>query len=76
VSSPSRLPVVRRLALRGIPYQHVPRPGFPHAFGPEISWYRLSLGDEWQYAVRDNGIAFYVTPALQGTKVFLFWRKA
>jgi type VI secretion system protein ImpJ len=76
VASPSRLPAVRRLALRGIPFQHVPHPAFPHAFGPEISWYKLSLGEEWQYAQRDNGMAFFVTPALQGTQVFLFWRRA
>ncbi|HEX8436713.1 type VI secretion system baseplate subunit TssK [Archangium sp.] len=76
VASPARLPVVRRLALRGIPFQHVPHPAFPHAFGPEISWYKLSLGEEWQFALRDNGMAFFVTPALQGTQVFLFWRRA
>jgi type VI secretion system protein ImpJ len=76
VASPSRLPAVRRLALRGIPFQHVPHPAFPHAFGPEISWYKLSLGEEWQYALRDNGMAFYVTPSLQNTQVFLFWRRA
>jgi type VI secretion system protein ImpJ len=76
VASPSRLPAVRRLALRGIPFQHIPHPAFPHAFGPEISWYKLSLGEEWQYALRDNGMAFYMTPALQGTQVFLFWRRA
>jgi type VI secretion system protein ImpJ len=76
LASPSRLSAVRRLALRGIPLQHVPHPAFPHAFGPEISWYKLSLGEEWQYALRDNGMAFYVTPALQNTQVFLFWRRA
>jgi len=76
VASPSRLPVVRRLALRGIPFQPVAHPAFPHAFGPEISWYKLSLGEEWQFALRDNGMAFYATPALQGTQVFLFWRRA
>ncbi len=76
VASPARLPAVRRLALRGIPLQHVPHPAFPHAFGPEISWYKLSMGEEWQYAQRDNGMAFYATPALQGTQVFLFWRRA
>lgn len=76
LASPSRLPVVRRLALRGIPLTPVQHPAFPHAFGPEISWYKLSLGEEWQYALRDNGMAFYVTPALQGTQVFLFWRRA
>ncbi len=76
VASPSRLPAVRRLALRGIPFQHVPHTSFPHAFGPEISWYKLTLGEEWQHALRDNGMAFYVTPALQGRQVFLFWRRA
>lgn len=76
VASPSRLPVVRRLALRGIPLQHVAHPAFPHAFGPEISWYKMSLGEEWQFALRDNGMAFYVTPTLQGTQVSLFWRRA
>jgi type VI secretion system protein ImpJ len=76
LAGPSRLPVVRRLALRGIPFQHIPHPAFPHAFGPEISWYKLSMGEEWQYALRDNGIASYVTPALQGTQIFLFWRRA
>ncbi|MFL5349772.1 MAG: type VI secretion system baseplate subunit TssK [Hyalangium sp.] len=76
VASPSRLPVVRRLALRGIPFKLVEHPGFPHAFGPEITWYKLSLGEEWQYALRDNGMAFFVTPALQGHQVFLFWRRA
>jgi len=76
LASPSRLSAVRRLALRGIPFQHVQHPAFPHAFGPEISWYRLTLGEEWQYALRDNGMAFYVTPSLQGHQVFLFWRRA
>ncbi len=76
LASPSRLPAVRRLALQGIPFKLVEHPSFPHAFGPEISWYKLSLGEEWQYALRDNGMAFYMTPALQGTQVFLFWRRA
>jgi type VI secretion system protein ImpJ len=76
LASPSRLPVVRRLALKGIPFQHVPYPEFPHAFGPEIDWYLLSPGDEWRYTLREDGLAFYVTPTLDGTKVSLFWRKA
>ncbi|SEL89336.1 type VI secretion system protein ImpJ [Stigmatella aurantiaca] len=76
MASPSRLSAVRRLALRGIPFEYVPHPAFPHAFGPEISWYKLSLGEEWQHALRDNGMAFFATSALQRTQVFLFWRRA
>jgi type VI secretion system protein ImpJ len=75
LASPSRLPVVRRLALKGIPFRHVPYPEFPHAFGPEIDWYLLVQGEEWRYALREDGVAFYVTPTLEDTKVSLFWRK-
>lgn len=76
VASPSRLPTVRRMALKGVPFHHVPHPAFPHALGPEIDWYQLVRGDEWGYALREDGLAFYVTPALQGAQVSLYWRKA
>lgn len=76
LASPLRLPVVRRLALKGISYRHVPHPSFPHAFGPEIDWYQLTAtGEEWQYALREDGLAFFATPALEGTQVSLFWRR-
>lgn len=76
VASPSRLPVVRRLALKGIPFRHIPYPEFPHAFSQEIDWYQLVHGEEWRYALRENGVAFYSTPVLEGSKISLFWRKA
>ncbi|HEX8701270.1 MAG TPA: type VI secretion system baseplate subunit TssK [Myxococcaceae bacterium] len=75
LAGPSRLPTVRRVALKGIPYTHVPYPSFPHALGPEIDWYQLTPGEEWQQALREDGMAFYVTPALKGAHVSLFWRK-
>lgn len=76
LASPLRLPVVRRLALKGIGLRHVPHPAFPHAFGPEIDWYQLTAaGEEWQHALRENSIAFFTTPALEGAQVSLFWRR-
>ncbi|WP_141325437.1 type VI secretion system baseplate subunit TssK [Myxococcus faecalis] len=76
LAGPSRLATVRRMALKGIPFHHVPHPSFPHALGPEIDWYQLVQGEEWQFALRENGLAFYATPALQGAQVSLFWRRA
>lgn len=76
LSSPLRLPVVRRQALRGIPYRHLPHPGFPHSFDADIDWYQLVCeGEEWQAALREDGLAFSVTPAFEGAQVFLFWRR-
>jgi type VI secretion system protein ImpJ len=76
LASPSRLPVVRRLALKGIAFRHVPYPEFPHAFSQEIDWYQLVHAEEWRHALREEGMAFYATPALEGSKISLFWRKA
>jgi type VI secretion system protein ImpJ len=76
LASPSRLPVVRRLALKGISFKHVPYPEFPHAFSQEIDWYQLAQAEEWRYALRERGVAFYSTPAIEGSKISLFWRRA
>ena len=76
LASEGRLPLVRRLALTGIPFRYLPYPAFPHAFGPEIDWYQLQPGEEWDHAVREDSLAFYVTPALQDAQVSLYWRKA
>lgn len=76
LASPLRLPVVRRLALKGIPLRHVPHPSFPHSFGPEIDWYQVvASGEEWQYAVRENSLSFFTTPALEEVEVSFFWRR-
>lgn len=77
LASPLRLSVVRRQALRGVPYRHVAYPSFPHSFDADIDWYQLTLeSEEWQAALREDGLAFSVTPAFEGAQVFLFWRRA
>jgi len=76
LAGPSRLATVRRMALKGIAFDYVPHPSFPHALGPEIDWYKLVQGEEWQFALREDGLAFYATPALQGAQVSLFWRRS
>jgi len=77
LASPLRLPVVRRQALKGVPYRHVPYPSFPHSFDADIDWYQLTPeSDEWQAILREDGLAFAVTPSFEGAQVFLFWRRA
>ena len=45
-----------------------------HAFGPEVDFYRMNPGDEWDHALREDGLAFYALPALERVQVSLFWR--
>lgn len=76
IASPLRLPLVRRQALKGLTFRHVPYPSFPHAFDSDIDWYQLTTeGEEWQAVLREGGLSLPVTPPLEGAQVFLFWRR-
>lgn len=74
VSCTSRLALVHRLVLRGVPFKHVERPPFQHTFGPEVDFYLLQGGEEWNHVLRESAVAFYVHPVLEKANAFLFWR--
>ena len=77
LASPLRLSLVRRQALKGLTFRHVPYPAFPHSFDSDIDWYQLTTeGEEWQTVLREDGMALPVTPPLEGAQLFLFWRRA
>ena len=74
LSCTSRLALVHRLVLRGVPFKHVERPPFQHTFGPEVDFYQLQSGEEWEHVLRESALALYVHPALERSNLFLFWR--
>ncbi len=74
LSCTSRLALVHRLVLRGVVYKHVERPPFQHTFGPEVDFYHLQDGEEWEHVMRESSLSLYVHPVLERCNVFLFWR--
>ncbi|HND11140.1 MAG TPA: type VI secretion system baseplate subunit TssK [Pseudomonadota bacterium] len=70
----SRLALVHRLVLKGIPFRLLERVHFQHSFGPEMDFYQLTLNEEWQHVLREGAIAFYQPPALEKVNAYLFWR--
>jgi type VI secretion system protein ImpJ len=70
----SRLSLVHQRALRGVAYQRIETPPFHHNFSPQVEFYRLSPGEEWDYALRDGRIAFFHREEMQGMRSFLYWR--
>lgn len=74
VACTSRLALVHRLVLRGVPFKHIERPPFAHTFGPEVDFYQLQFGEEWNYVLREAALAFYIHPVLEKANAFLFWR--
>lgn len=74
LSCTSRLALVHRLVLRGVVYKNVERPPFQHTFGPEVDFYQLQDGEEWEHVIRESSLSLYIHPVLERCNVFLFWR--
>ena len=76
LSAPSRLVHIHRLALKGVPIKYLTQPNFPHSFGPDIEFYQLTTGEEWELALREGALGFYNQPMLEkAAGIFLFWRR-
>jgi type VI secretion system protein ImpJ len=74
LSCTSRLALIHRLVLRGVPFKYVEKPPFQHTFGPEVDFYQLQFGEEWNNVLREGALALYIHPVLEKANVFLFWR--
>lgn len=75
LASPSRLSMVHKLALEGIPLRKTDRPAIAHSFGPEVEFYQLAQGVEWDHAVREDAVAFYHRPDYDGLEFYLYWNR-
>ncbi len=73
LASLSRLPLVHRRALEGIPLQRIDRPALAASFGPEVEFYQLGLGEEWGHSVREGVVSFYDRPELAELEFYLYW---
>ncbi len=74
LASASRIVYVHRMALKGIPIKKVERLPFQHSFGPEIEFYRIIEGEEWDYALNDRSIAFYRQESMDDMEFYIYWR--
>lgn len=74
LSATSRLALVHRMVLRGVPFKLCERVHFQHAFGPEVDFHQLTMNEEWALAAREGSLSFYETSALEKAQAFLFWR--
>jgi len=73
MTGPSRLAMAHKLALPGIPLNKVDRPMLAHSFGPEVDFYQLTLGEEWDQVLRENAVAFYHGPQFAEMEFYLYW---
>ncbi|MCK5797002.1 MAG: type VI secretion system baseplate subunit TssK [Deltaproteobacteria bacterium] len=73
LAAPSRLPMIHRLALKGISSEKVEQPVLSHTFGPEVEFYQLKKGEEWSAAVRENAAAFYYAQGYEKLEFYLYW---
>ena len=76
LASVSRVSLVHKLALQGIPLQKINRPPFQHTFGSEVDFFLVSQGEEWDHALREMTLGFYHSNQYEGMNYYLYWRFA
>lgn len=74
IAALSRISVVHKFYLQGIPIKHMERAPFQNSFGPEVEVYQLSLGEEWDYVLNELTLGFYEDPKYAEEKFFFYWR--
>ena len=74
LASFSRLSLVHKMALQGIPVRKTDRPSFQHAFGPEVDFFLIIEGEEWDYALRELSVAFYHHSQFKEMEFYIYWR--
>ena len=74
IAAVTRLAIVHKFFLQGIPFKRIDRPPFQHSFGPEVDIYQLSPGDEWDHALKELALCFYADTRFNEEKFFLHWR--
>jgi type VI secretion system protein ImpJ len=74
VSCRSRLETVHRHALKGVPLRRHETVGFRHSFAPEVEFYQLMPGEEWEHALREGSLAYFVEGPVKEGQAYLYWR--
>lgn len=74
ISAITRLSIVHKFYLQGIPFKRMERPPFQNSFGPEVEVYQISQGEEWDHALEELALGFYVDPKFTDENFFLYWR--
>ena len=75
LASESRIHLVHERALRGIPFERLESPPFRHGLSSNVEFYAIAPGQEWDYAVAESRVVLFESPALEGCRVYLYWRQ-
>ena len=73
IAGRTRLGVIHRRVLPGVPLHHVGATPFAHPFGPEVGFYLVARNHEWELALREGSLAFHDPPGVE-CRASLFWR--
>lgn len=74
-ASPSRISLVHKFALQGVPVKKIDRPSFQHSFGPECDFYLIREGEEWDHALSESSLAFYNQSHFEEMDFYIYWRQ-
>ncbi|MCP3940798.1 MAG: type VI secretion system baseplate subunit TssK [Desulfobacteraceae bacterium] len=70
----SRIGLIHKMALPGVPLKKTEKPLFQHSFGSEVEFFRIIEGEEWDHALKSLSLSFYYQEMFSGVEFFLYWR--
>ncbi len=70
----SRIGMIHKMALPGVPLKKTEKPPFQHSFGSEVEFFRIIEGEEWDHALRSLSLSFYHQEIFSDIEFFLYWR--
>ena len=70
----SRIALIHKMALPGVPLKKTEKPPFQHSFGSEVEFFKIIEGEEWDHALRTLSLSFYNQETFTGVEFFLYWR--
>ncbi|MCP4176316.1 MAG: type VI secretion system baseplate subunit TssK [bacterium] len=73
ITSPSRFSVVSKLALAGIKKTKIERVPFRHYLSENSLFFKLSLGKEWDFVIKEKAITFASDEKYKDIKFYLYY---
>ncbi|UDQ98176.1 type VI secretion system baseplate subunit TssK [Lentisphaerota bacterium WC36G] len=73
LASPARFPILDQLALSGVSKQLVDEVPFRHYLSGSTLFFKLELGKEWEFIVKDKAVEFQRYPEYEDVNFYLYY---
>lgn len=71
----SRLRTVHQFSLDGVKVERIGRPPFRSPFGPEVEYFSVNPGAEWDRVMEELTLGFFPVRGCEAMRFFIYWHR-